>query len=92
VLVDARPRSAQFTPNGKELWVSSEVGGADPKVLQKISFDIPGLAKEAVQPVGIRFSQDGAKAFIALGPANRAAIIDVASRKIDKYLLVGQRV
>ena len=61
-------------------------------MLQKISFDIPGLAKEAVQPVGIRFSQDGAKAFVALGPANRVAVIDVASRKVEKYLLVGQRV
>ena len=27
VLVDSRPREAKFTPDGKELWVSSEVGG-----------------------------------------------------------------
>ena len=27
VLVDSRPREAKFTHDGKELWVSSEVGG-----------------------------------------------------------------
>ncbi len=61
VLVDARPRSAQYTADGSELWVSAEVGGtvsvidaASNKVKQKIAFEIPGLAREAVQPVGIQ--------------------------------------
>ena len=53
---------------------------------------MPGLAKEQIQPVGIRFSQDGKLAFVALGPANRVAVIDAATRKPIKYLLVGQRV
>jgi PQQ-dependent catabolism-associated beta-propeller protein len=99
VLVDARPRSAQFTPDGSELWVSAEVGGtvsvidaASHQVKQKIAFTIPGLSKEAIQPVGVRFTQDGAKAFVALGPANRVAVIDAATKGIEKYLLVGQRV
>ena len=55
VLVDARPRAAQYTPDGSELWVSSEVGGtvsvidaANPKVKQKIVFEVPGLSKEAI--------------------------------------------
>ena len=66
VLVDARPRAAQYTPDGAELWVSSEVGGtvsvidaASPKVKQKINFEVPGLSKEAIQPVGLRFTPDG---------------------------------
>jgi PQQ-dependent catabolism-associated beta-propeller protein len=99
ILVDARPRFAQFKPDGSELWVSSEVGGTvaviDPVkhvVKQKISFEIPGLSKEAIQPIGISFSKDGKRAFVALGPANRVAAIDAESKKIDKYLLVGQRV
>ena len=99
VLVGARPRYAEFTPDGKELWVSSEVGGVvtviDPEkhaVLAKINFEVPGLTKEQIQPVGIRFSQDGKLAFVALGPANRVAVIDTATRKPVKYLLVGQRV
>jgi PQQ-dependent catabolism-associated beta-propeller protein len=99
ILVDARPRFAQFRPDGSELWVSAEVGGTisviDPikhEVKQKIDFAIPGLPKEAIQPVGIRISRDGKTAFVALGPANRVAVIDAESKKVTKYLLVGQRV
>jgi YVTN family beta-propeller protein len=79
--------------------VSAEVGGTisviDPikhEVKQKIDFAIPGLPKEAIQPVGIRISRDGKTAFVALGPANRVAVIDAESKKVTKYLLVGQRV
>ena len=99
ILVDARPRFAQYTPNAKELWVSSEVGGSvaviDPVkhvVMQKIRFAIPGLADEAIQPVGINFTADGKTAFVALGPANHVAVIDTATKQVEKYLLVGQRV
>ncbi|MDE2361380.1 MAG: PQQ-dependent catabolism-associated beta-propeller protein [Hyphomicrobiales bacterium] len=99
VLVAARPRYAQFTPDGRELWVSSEVGGVvsviDPDkhaVTGKITFDVPGLVNEHVQPVGIRFTKDGKTAFVALGPANRVAVVDVQSKKVQKLLLVGQRV
>jgi YVTN family beta-propeller protein len=53
---------------------------------------VPGLAKELIQPVGIRFSADGKLGFVALGPANRVAVIDQASKKVMKDLLVGQRV
>ncbi|MBX3525863.1 MAG: PQQ-dependent catabolism-associated beta-propeller protein [Rhodoblastus sp.] len=99
VLVGARPRFAQFKPDGSELWVSSEVGGAvaviDPvqkKLIAKVGFEIPGLTKEQAQPVGIRMTADGKTAFIALGPANRVAVVDTATRKVERYLLVGQRV
>jgi YVTN family beta-propeller protein len=40
----------------------------------------------------MRFTHDGKKAFVALGPANRVAVIDAATKKVEKYLLVGQRV
>ena len=70
VLVDLRPREAKFTPDGKELWVSSEVGGTisviDPKtwkVNQKISFDVPGVRPEQLQPVGMDFTKDGKLVF-----------------------------
>ena len=68
--------------------MTSEVGGdvtvIDPAkhvVTQKITFDVPGLAKEQIQPVGIRFSADGKLAFVALGPANRVAVIDAATQE-----------
>jgi PQQ-dependent catabolism-associated beta-propeller protein len=99
VLVDSRPRVAIFNPAGTQLWVSSEIGGtvtvinpADRKVLKKISFEIPGITKEAIQPVGVRITQDGKLAFVALGPANRVAVIDTSTFEVVKYLLVGQRV
>jgi len=99
VLVDARPRVAMFKHDGSEVWVSSELGGTvsviDPvqhAVTHKISFDVQGLRAEAIQPVGIRFTRDDTAAFVALGPANRVAVIDAKTYRVKKYLLVGQRV
>src|SRR5207237_7474164 len=83
VLVEARPRFAEFKRDGSELWVSSEIGGTvsviDPvkhEVTAKIVFEIPGLRKEAIQAVGIGITNDGRTAFVALGPANRVAVIN----------------
>jgi PQQ-dependent catabolism-associated beta-propeller protein len=99
VLVDSRPRFAEFKHDGSELWVSSEVGGTvsviDPvkrEVSKKITFDIPGLRKEAIQPVGVNITRDGKTGFVALGPANRVAVINAVTHEVQKYLLVGQRV
>jgi PQQ-dependent catabolism-associated beta-propeller protein len=99
VLVDARPRFAAFKRDGSELWVSSEIGGTvsviDPAkrvATGKITFSIPGLRREAIQPVGIGMTRDSKTAFIALGPANRIAVVDAKSHEVTKYLLVGQRV
>jgi YVTN family beta-propeller protein len=79
--------------------VSSEIGGtvsvidvASKEIVKKIGFEIPGIRAESIQPVGIQISADGARAFVALGPAARVAVIDVASLAVEKYLLVGQRV
>lgn len=37
-------------------------------------------------------TRDGKTAFVALGPSNRVAVVDVASREVLKYVIVGQRV
>ena len=37
-------------------------------------------------------TRDGKTAFVALGPANRVAVIDAETLEVQKYLLVGQRV
>jgi PQQ-dependent catabolism-associated beta-propeller protein len=99
VLVDARPRFATFKTDGSELWVSSEVGGTvsiiDPVarvVKQKVSFAIPGMRPEPIQPVGINITRDGKTAFVALGPANHVAVVDGTTHEVKKYLLVGERV
>ena len=50
------------------------------------------LRSESIQPVGINITKDGKTGFVALGPANRIAVIDAATHEVRKYLLVGQRV
>ena len=88
VLVDARPRVAMFTPDDSEVWVSAEIGGTvkviDPnskQVTHTIRFEIPGVNEESIQPVGVRHTKDGKYTFIALGPANRIAVIDQKTKK-----------
>jgi len=99
ILVDNRPRFAQFTADGETLYVSAEIGGTvsviDPQegvITRKISFEVPGIVPEALQPVGVRVTSDGSKVFVALGPANRVAVIDGETHEVTDYLLVGQRV
>lgn len=113
ILVPPRPRWAAFADEGREVWVSSELGGAVTvidtktfKILDTIRFDVQGLRSSFIQPVGINITNDNNLAFIALGPANRVAVVSVPQRKvlsyvstsqevynatIKKYLLVGQR-
>ena len=59
VLVDQRPRFAEWTSDDAEVWVSAEIGGtvsvidnATRQIKHKITFEIPGVPKEAIQPVG----------------------------------------
>jgi PQQ-dependent catabolism-associated beta-propeller protein len=99
VLVDSRPRFAEFKPDNSEVWVSAEIGGTvsvidnkSREITQKISFEIPGLRSEAIQPVGVRITADGTKAYVALGPANRVAVVNAETYEVEKYMLVGQRV
>ncbi|HEY8264128.1 MAG TPA: hypothetical protein VIG26_07195, partial [Methyloceanibacter sp.] len=37
------------------------------------------------------FSKDGKLVFVALGPANRVAVIDAKTQEVLNYILVGQR-
>ncbi|MGI9504100.1 MAG: PQQ-dependent catabolism-associated beta-propeller protein, partial [Geminicoccaceae bacterium] len=98
-LVDQRPRFPQFTADGEQIWVSAEIGGtvsvidnASTETVQKITFEIAGVPPEAIQPVGVRVLSDRSKAYVALGPSNRVAVIDAQTYKVLDYLLVGQRV
>lgn len=98
-LVDPRPRSAQFTPDSQQLWVSSEIAGNvsvfdtnTRQLVKKINFAIPGVTQEKIQPVGIRIDKNRDFAYVALGPANRVAVIDAKKLEVLNYYLVGQRV
>ena len=59
---------------------------------KKIEFNIPGLSKESVQPVGVRLDEKRQLAYVALGPANRIAIVNMKTFEVEKYILTGQRV
>ncbi len=102
VLVDQRPRYAQYTADGTRLFVTSEIGGTvsvmdiddtgAPTMAHKITFDVPGVLPEWLQPVGLKVTDDGSQIFIALGPANRVAVVDGATLEVKDYIIVGQRV
>ena len=98
-LVDQRPRHAEFTHDGKELWVSAEIGGTitvfnteDQAEKAKIGFEIQGIHPDRVQPVGFEMTKDGKYAFVALGPSNHVAVVDQKTYEVLDYILVGRRV
>ncbi len=98
IKVGKRPRRMAITPDGKELWVTNEldssvtvVSTANHEVVATLPFEVKGVRKEDITPVGITMSRDGKRAFVALGRANRVAFVDVAARKVTDLVLVGKR-
>ncbi len=98
-LVDSRPRGLMFTADSKQLWVTSEMGGTvtvldvlTRKKIKSISFRVAGVQPELIQPVGVVISDDQQWALVALGPANRVALINAQTLVVEKYFLVGHRV
>jgi YVTN family beta-propeller protein len=97
--VDSRPRHAEFRHDGTELWVSAEIGGtvsvfdvATQTQKARIAFPIPGMQTDLIQPVGIRFTPDDKTAFVALGPSNHVAVVNMETYEVETYVLVGRRV
>ena len=98
IVVGTRPRRMALTPDGKELWVSAELSGvvdiidvASLTTLGKVEFLPKGMRREQVTPVDVLITKDGATAYVALGRANHVAVVDVKSREVLDYLLVGKR-
>jgi YVTN family beta-propeller protein len=60
-------------------------------VIGDISFLPTGFRRNEVTPVDLLMTRDGKTAFVALGRANHVAIVDVAKRKVETYILVGKR-
>ena len=98
LIVDTRPRYIAFTPDGSRFWVSSELRGTvsvfDAVTLKpagKIDFDRANLTTELIQPVGIRFTRDGRRAFVALGRGELVAEVDPQTLAIRRTWPVGLR-
>ncbi|MBU26348.1 MAG: hypothetical protein CMD99_10025 [Gammaproteobacteria bacterium] len=96
IKTNLRPR--RITLFKKELWVSSEMGSRveifDIETRAKrdeVIFAPKGFRPEQMTPVDIAFNDLANEAYIALGSANHIAIVDITTRKITKYILVGRR-
>ncbi|MNT31720.1 Lactonase, 7-bladed beta-propeller [compost metagenome] len=98
IQVGNRPRRLLLVRDGKELWVSNELSASVSvirtdtfEVAQTIAFAPRGFRAEDVTPVGMAASGDGTRAYIGLGRANHVAVVEVASRRVQDYVLVGRR-
>jgi YVTN family beta-propeller protein len=49
------------------------------------------MRKSDVTPVGLVMTADGKTAFVTLGHAAHVAVVDVPTRRITGYILVGKR-
>jgi YVTN family beta-propeller protein len=98
IIVGTRPRRLALTPDGKELWVTAELS-SEVYVIDRESFEIkdiitflpPGMRPEQVTPVGLAIGRKSGLAFVTLGRANHVAVVNVAERKVEDYVLVGRR-
>jgi len=98
IKVGKRPRRMALSPDGAELWVTSELDASvgilstrDHKLLHTLRFEVPGMRAGDITPVGIVISRDGATAFVGLGRANHVAFVDVRARKVTRLVLAGKR-
>jgi len=98
VIVGTRPRRFQIARGGAELWVSDELSGsvtiidrANNQVLEQLHFLPPGFRAVDVTPVGILVSADEQTMYVTLGRANHIAFVNIESRTIEGYTLVGSR-
>ena len=100
VNVGIDPVSVAARPDGSEVWVANHVSDsvsaidtrpASPTFHQVVAtiqdLDPHTLATRFDEPVGIAFASD-AKAYVALSPANRVAIVDVARRAVTGHLRI----
>jgi PQQ-dependent catabolism-associated beta-propeller protein len=98
IKVGKRPRRFALTPDASQLWVTNELSASvtvlstrDYSVIDTIEFKLKGARETDITPVGIVFTRDGKRGFVALGRANHVAFVDVPARKVTDWVLVGKR-
>jgi YVTN family beta-propeller protein len=83
------PIRVQFTPDGREVWVSN----AQAKTVSVYDSRTRGLIatiEDGEVPVGIQMSPNGRRAFVANTGANRISVIDVKTRKVIRAFTTGK--
>ncbi len=98
IVVGNRPRRMALANDDTHLWVSNELAASvsiidlsSGDVIENIEFLPPGFRSEEVTPVGVTITEDGKTAIVALGRSNHIAFVNVESREIEDYVLVGTR-
>jgi PQQ-dependent catabolism-associated beta-propeller protein len=98
ILVGNRPRRFALDTSRNELWVTNEISGTvsiiDTEanaVKVELKFEPKGFRSEDVTPVGITMTADFKTAYVTLGHANHVAVVDIAKRAAEDYILVGKR-
>jgi YVTN family beta-propeller protein len=96
--VATRPRRYALPPPARAHWAPAELAGIDDildtetlKLVGDIAFLPTGFRPEQVTPVDLLITEDGSRAYVALGRANHVAVVDVAKREVLDYVLVGKR-
>ena len=100
VSVGIDPVGIAVRPDGSEVWVANHISDsvsvidtdlASPTHLQVIAtvqdFDPSTRATRFDEPVGIAFASND-KAYVALSSENQIAVIDVATRRVEKTLAI----
>lgn len=95
---DTRPRRFALTPDERELWVSAELAGMvniidikTLKLVDDVTFRPTGFRREQITPVDVLITKDGQIAYVALGRANHVGVVNVKTREVLDYILVGKR-
>jgi YVTN family beta-propeller protein len=100
VTVGIDPVSIAARPDGKEVWVANHVSDSvsvidtdanSPTYLEVVAtvqdIDLDTKATRFDEPVGIAFASN-TKAYVALSSENKIAVVNVATRQVDKTLAI----
>jgi len=97
--VGAKPRYSRFSDDGQQLWVAAGGDGsvaiidtASRKIRKTLKFQVPGIPQDQITPAGIRIDRQGRFGYVALGRANRVAVVDAEKLELLGYVEVGRRV
>jgi YVTN family beta-propeller protein len=100
IRVGLEPVALAIRPGTDELWVSNhvsdtvsivDVAAGSPtrhRVVDTVQRITPAGATDFDEPAGIAFTEDGARAFVALSSTDRIAVIDAASREVTGNIKV----